>query len=154
MEVLGEGSFSKVFKAQSLKNGNYVAIKCMKSMFNSIQEVKLLLLFAVITKILKGKPFKRNSSIEETFTPRTYNQTFGNSLVRKNQKSILMFRFSDEPTGRLALVFELMERNMYENIKDRKSYLSNQRIKSYIFQLLRSIDHMHKLGIFHRDIKP
>ena len=69
MEVLGEGSFSKVFKAQSLKNGNYVAIKCMKSMFNSIQEVKLLLLFAVITKILKGKPFKRNSSIEETFTP-------------------------------------------------------------------------------------
>ena len=65
-----------------------------------------------------------------------------------------MFRFSDEPTGRLALVFELMERNMYENIKDRKSYLSNQRIKSYIFQLLRSIDHMHKLGIFHRDIKP
>ena len=65
-----------------------------------------------------------------------------------------MFQFSDEPTGRLALVFELMERNMYENIKDRKSYLPSQRIKSYIFQLLRSIDHMHKLGIFHRDIKP
>lgn len=62
--------------------------------------------------------------------------------------------FSDEPTGRLALVFELMERNMYENIKDRKTYLPSQRIKNYIYQLLKAIDHMHKLGIFHRDIKP
>ncbi len=43
---------------------------------------------------------------------------------------------------------------MYENIKDRKTYLPAQRIKNYVFQLIKSIDHMHKLGIFHRDIKP
>eukprot|EP00330_Aristerostoma_sp_ATCC50986_P006431 CAMPEP_0114587778 /NCGR_PEP_ID=MMETSP0125-20121206/10656_1 /TAXON_ID=485358 ORGANISM="Aristerostoma sp., Strain ATCC 50986" /NCGR_SAMPLE_ID=MMETSP0125 /ASSEMBLY_ACC=CAM_ASM_000245 /LENGTH=68 /DNA_ID=CAMNT_0001783865 /DNA_START=176 /DNA_END=382 /DNA_ORIENTATION=+ len=30
----------------------------------------------------------------------------------------------DEPTGRLALVFELMELNMYELIKDRKKFLN------------------------------
>lgn len=29
----------------------------------------------------------------------------------------------DEPTGRLALVFELMECNLYEHIKGRKHYL-------------------------------
>jgi hydroxyethylthiazole kinase-like sugar kinase family protein len=29
--------------------------------------------------------------------------------------------FSDEPTGRLALVFELMEMNMYDAIKGNKS---------------------------------
>jgi renal tumor antigen len=30
----------------------------------------------------------------------------------------------DEPTGRLALVFELMEKNLYEAIQDRNTYLN------------------------------
>ena len=33
------------------------------------------------------------------------------------------FFTSDEPTGRLALVFELMDMNMYEAIKGRRHYL-------------------------------
>jgi len=39
----------------------------------------------------------------------------------------------DEPTGRLALVFELMEMNMYEAIKGRRSYIKERTIKNYIF---------------------
>ena len=35
----GEGTFSEVLKAQSLKTGNYVAIKCMKNHFTSIDQV-------------------------------------------------------------------------------------------------------------------
>jgi renal tumor antigen len=61
---------------------------------------------------------------------------------------------SDEPTGRLALVFELMDMNMYDAIKGRRHYLPENRVKYYIYQLLKSIDHMHRNGIFHRDIKP
>ncbi len=60
----------------------------------------------------------------------------------------------DQPTGRLALVFELMDANLYELIKGRRQYLSPQLIKSYMWQLMKSLDHMHKKGIFHRDIKP
>ena len=60
----------------------------------------------------------------------------------------------DEPTGRLALVFELMEMNLYEAIKGRTNYLPEQRVKYYIYQLLKAIEHMHRNGIFHRDIKP
>ena len=60
----------------------------------------------------------------------------------------------DEPTGRLALVFELMECNVYEAIKDRKQYLSEKHIRNFIYQALKGIDHMHRNGIFHRDIKP
>lgn len=38
----GEGTFSEVIKAQSLKNSNYVAIKCMKNQFESIEQVNNL----------------------------------------------------------------------------------------------------------------
>jgi renal tumor antigen len=47
-----------------------------------------------------------------------------------------------------------MELNMYEWIRGRRAYLPEAKIKNYIFQLLKSIDHMHTNGIFHRDIKP
>lgn len=60
----------------------------------------------------------------------------------------------DEPTGRLALVFELMEMNMYDAIKGRRHYLPEKRVKYYMYQLMKAIDHMHRNGIFHRDIKP
>ena len=36
----GEGTFSEVFKAQSVKTGRYTAIKCMKSKFDSIEQVR------------------------------------------------------------------------------------------------------------------
>ena len=60
----------------------------------------------------------------------------------------------DQPTRRLALVFELMDMNIYELIRGRRQYLQEQRIKNYMYQLLKSMDHMHRNGIFHRDIKP
>lgn len=56
-----------------------------------------------------------------------------------------------------------MECNVYEAIKgtnffhkeiDRKSHLSDSVVQSYMHQTLKAIDHMHRNGIFHRDIKP
>ena len=35
----------------------------------------------------------------------------------------------DQPTGRLALVFELMEMNIYELIRGRRHYLSESRVR-------------------------
>lgn len=47
-----------------------------------------------------------------------------------------------------------MDCNLYEHIKGRKIPLKPDKIKMHLYQLLKSIDHMHSNGIFHRDIKP
>ncbi|CUG82720.1 Hypothetical protein, putative [Bodo saltans] len=60
----------------------------------------------------------------------------------------------DRSTGRLALVFELMEMNIYELIRGRRQYLAEDKVLHYMYQLMKGIDHMHRNGIFHRDIKP
>jgi renal tumor antigen len=60
----------------------------------------------------------------------------------------------DEPTGRLALVFELMDMNAYEMIRGRRHYLTEPKVKLMMYQLIKALDHMHRNGIFHRDIKP
>ena len=51
----GEGTFSEVLKAQSIKTGKYVAIKCMKNHFESIEQVSCHFLIAI--SIASKSPF-------------------------------------------------------------------------------------------------
>jgi len=121
----GEGTFSEVLKAQNVKDGKYHAIKCMKNRFDSIDQVNNL---REIQALRRLSPHEHIITLEEVLY--------------------------DQPTGRLALVFELMDANLYELIRGRRHYLNPNLIKSYMWQLMKSLDHMHKKGIFHRDIKP
>ena len=54
---------------------------------------------------------------------------------------------SDQPTGRLALVFELMDMNIYELIRGRRHYVVEHRIRNYMYQLTKAMDHMHRCAI-------
>lgn len=61
--------------------------------------------------------------------------------------------------GKLYLVFEFVEKNLLELLEENPNGMevpSKQplRIKSYIYQLCKSIDYCHQQGIVHRDIKP
>lgn len=121
----GEGTFSEVLKAQSIKTGKYVAIKCMKNTFDNIDQVNNLREIQALRRVA-GHP----------------------NIIKLHEV------LYDEPTGRLALVFELMDMNLYEGIKGRRHYLPESKVKHYMYELLKSIDHMHRNGIFHRDVKP
>lgn len=121
----GEGTFSEVLKAQSIKNGKYVAIKCMKNHFDSLDQVNNL----------------REIQALRRLSPHA-------NIIK------LLEVLYDQPTGRLALVFELMDMNIYELIRGRRHYVAEDRVKNYMYQLMKSMDHMHRNGIFHRDIKP
>ena len=125
MSKKGEGTFSEVLKAQCIKNGKYVAMKCMKSHFDSIDQVNNL---REIQALRRLSPHQ--------------------NIIK------LMEVLYDQPTGRLALVFELMDMNIYELIRGRRHYVAEDRVKNYMYQLVNAMDHRHRNGIFHRDIKP
>ncbi|GCC25337.1 hypothetical protein chiPu_0003747 [Chiloscyllium punctatum] len=61
---------------------------------------------------------------------------------------------NDKKSGSLALICELMDMNIYELIQGRRNPLPEGKIKSYMYQLCKSLDYMHRNGIFHRDVKP
>ena len=54
----------------------------------------------------------------------------------------------------MALVFELMEKNLYEWTRGRRIPPPESEVREYMRELLIGLDHMHRNGIFHRDIKP
>ena len=42
IKKLGEGPFSEVFKAQNIKTGDYVAVKCMKKKYSNLESINAL----------------------------------------------------------------------------------------------------------------
>ncbi|KAL8608652.1 hypothetical protein ACOMHN_002881 [Nucella lapillus] len=60
----------------------------------------------------------------------------------------------DKKSGTLVLICELMDMNIYELIRGKKQFIPEAICKKFMYQLVKAIDHMHRNGIFHRDVKP
>ncbi|GBG27147.1 Protein kinase [Hondaea fermentalgiana] len=121
----GEGTFSEVIRAKCLTNNREVAIKVMRNKFESLEQV---------------------NSLREIQALRRLSPDAG--IIKLYE---VLF---DDASGRLALVFELMQMNLYELIRGRKNFLPEAQIKSILYQVLRAVDRMHRNSIFHRDLKP
>lgn len=142
----GEGTFSEVIKAQSIKTSKYYAIKCMKSHFKNIDQVSTGCMFvSLCVGISTCLVFMQVNNLREI-------QALRRVMPHPNIVRLEEVLY-DKPSGRLALVFELMDMNLYELIRGRKHHLDPKLIKIYAFQALRSLAHLHSKGIFHRDIK-
>jgi serine/threonine protein kinase len=65
---LGEGTFSEVLKAESVKTRQKVAIKCMKSHFDTIEKVRILLQLNAICRSKTSERSRRCSVCPPTTT--------------------------------------------------------------------------------------
>ncbi|XP_021148153.2 MAPK/MAK/MRK overlapping kinase isoform X1 [Columba livia] len=122
---IGEGTFSDVLKILSLRDGKYYACKHMKQHFESLEQVNNL---REIQALRRLSPHPSILTLHE-----------------------VVF---DKKAGSLSLICELMDMNIYQLIKGRKKPLSEKKIKNYMYQLCKSLDYIHRNGIFHRDVKP
>lgn len=63
--------------------------------------------------------------------------------------------FIDETSGKLNIVMEPMNQNLYQFIQKHVGRpLSSKIVKGMLYQLLSAIRHIHSHGYFHRDVKP
>ncbi|KAK2157235.1 hypothetical protein LSH36_195g07021 [Paralvinella palmiformis] len=60
----------------------------------------------------------------------------------------------DKRSGTLVLICELMDMNIYELIRGRRHYVEESTVRKFMYDLCKSLEHMHRNGIFHRDVKP
>ena len=121
---LGEGAYGKVYLAEDLKNKNQrVAVKQLKS--SSVEE---------------GVPI---SSLREI------------SLLKElNHVNIVKLMDVVHLPTNIVLVFEYVETDLKIMLKKNNNKgLAPKLYKSFLYQLLKGIQHIHRMKILHRDIK-
>jgi len=117
--------FGSVLKAVMKTTGEVVAIKKMKRKYFSWKEVVKL---------------REVQSLKKLSHP---------NIVKLKE----VIRERDE----LFFVFECMDKNLYELTKEMKlrgRLFPESQIRSYMYQIILGLAHMHKVGFFHRDMKP
>ncbi|KAJ2147059.1 glycogen synthase kinase 3 [Coemansia sp. RSA 564] len=124
-KVVGNGSFGVVFQAELVPSGEQVAIK----------------------KVLQDKRFKnRELSVMR-------------SVSHRNIVGLRYFFYSqgDKDDVYLNLVLEFVPETIYRVTRQyakAKQHVPMLYVKLFMYQLFRSLNYIHSLGICHRDIKP
>ncbi|XP_060211394.1 cyclin-dependent kinase F-4-like [Lycium barbarum] len=76
------------------------------------------------------------------------------SLRKMNHLNIVKLKEVVRENDILYFVFEYMECNLYQLIKDRAKLLSESEVRNWCFQVFQGLAYMHRQGYFHRDLKP
>ena len=108
----------------------------------------------------------KNRETNEYVAIKKFKETDDDEIVRKTTlrevKVLRMIKHSNvvqlkeafKRKGRLFLVFEYCDNNLLEILEERANGIAPEDVKSFIFQLLKSIEFCHRHGVIHRDIKP
>jgi renal tumor antigen len=122
---LGEGSFADVFKAKCAHTDQQFAVKRLKKRYRTLDEVSRLPEVQAL-QALQGLP---------------------------NVVTLVDVNY-DPAAGCVAIVFELLDCNVYELISERHRPVDEITALLLTYQLLSAVSFMHARGLFHRDIKP
>lgn len=126
IEKLGAGTFAEVFKAVEKETGQIVAIKKLKKKYSTWDEC---------LDLREAKSLKKLN---------------GNPHIIKLKEMIYV-----KENGSLNLIFEYMEKDVFEMMRQRNNKRFNEnQIRCAIWQTLQGLSYMHKYGFFHRDLKP
>lgn len=101
-----------------------------------------------IVAIKKFKDSEENEEVKET-TLRELKM-----LRTLKQENIVELKEAFRRRGKLYLVFEYVEKNMLELLEEMPNGAPPDKVKNYIYQLIKAIHWCHKNDIVHRDIKP
>ncbi|CAD8202501.1 unnamed protein product [Paramecium pentaurelia] len=126
LKKTGDGTFGVVIKAEDTQTHDLVAIKKMKQKYHNFDECTNLREVKALLKL-------------------------------QNHPNIVKLKeiFLDNDT--LCLVFEFVEKSIYQMYTQQKEMgktISEDQIKSIIYQVANGLSYMHKHGYFHRDLKP
>ncbi|XP_020241658.1 cyclin-dependent kinase F-4-like isoform X2 [Asparagus officinalis] len=76
------------------------------------------------------------------------------SLRRMNHPNIVKLKEVIRENDILFFVFEYMECNLYQLMKDRDKLFAESEIRNWCFQIFQALAYVHQHGYFHRDLKP
>ncbi len=72
------------------------------------------------------------------------------SLRKLRHPNIIKLKEVIRENDYLHLIFEFMEKNMYECMKDRPKPFPETTVRNYMYQVFQGVAYMHKQGYFHR----
>ncbi|MEW5296929.1 MAG: hypothetical protein WDW36_000175 [Sanguina aurantia] len=76
------------------------------------------------------------------------------SLRKLNHPCIVKLKEVIRENDELFFVFEYLECNIYQLMKDRDKFFPESRVRNWCYQILQGLAYVHKHGYFHRDMKP
>ncbi|DBA88406.1 TPA: hypothetical protein ACH3X2_004898 [Trebouxia sp. C0005] len=76
------------------------------------------------------------------------------SLRKLNHPCVVKLKEVIRENDELFFVFEYLDCNLYQLMKDRTKLMPESRIRSWCHQILQGLAYIHKHGYFHRDMKP
>lgn len=126
ISFIGEGQFATVYKARDKETDREVAIK----------------------KIKLGNIHEAQDGVNRTALREI---KLLQELHHENVIALLDVYGKDSS---ISLVFEIMEADLEQVLRERKIWLSFAHIKSYILMTLKGLEFLHQNWILHRDLKP
>eukprot|EP00743_Colponemidia_sp_Colp-15_P002038 GILK01002212.1.p1 GENE.GILK01002212.1~~GILK01002212.1.p1 ORF type:complete len:462 (+),score=40.00 GILK01002212.1:175-1560(+) len=76
------------------------------------------------------------------------------SLRKLNHPNIVKLKEVIREADELHFIFEHLDHNLYQLMKERQKLFPEAKIRNYMYQTFQALAYMHKHGFFHRDLKP